>query len=574
MSLDLIVRGGTVFDGRGGHGHVADIGIRDGRIAEVGRITGAAAREIDADGLMVTPGFVDVHTHYDGQLIWSPHLSPSSRHGITTVVTGNCGVGFAPCRPADRKALMRLLEGVEDLPEIVLEAGLTWEWETFPEYIEAVRRRPHDIDFAVQIPHAPLRIYVMGERATNGRKAGATPEDLTRMRKLVTEAIRAGAVGFGTSRSVFHQSADGASISSVFAGMEELRAIAAGIRDAGHGVMQILQPLRDGRDIGEFGEYCRIAAETGIAFSYSCMQTKFEPRSWKTLLDMTRAANVAGARVSAQILGRPSGILLGLDLTYNPLALHPAYRKIARLPLDERVAHMRRPEVRAAILADSPAAHDMIYFQFARDFEHMYELGDPPNYEPPPGSSIASRARRAGISPDELAYDLMLERDGHAILSIAATNYEEENFDAIESMLRHPDAVPALGDGGAHYGVICDASYPTFMLAYWGRDRDGERLPLGQLVHMLTEKPARMMCFTDRGIIAPGYKADINLIDFDRLRLHSPRMVRDLPGGGRRIMQGADGYRATIVSGETIAENGQPTGALPGRLVCAGGQYT
>jgi N-acyl-D-amino-acid deacylase len=564
MGADLIIRGGAIYDGGGGAPFEADVAIKGGRIAAVGRCDGPAAEVIDARGRMVTPGFIDIHTHYDGQLIWSPHLAPSSSHGVTSVVTGNCGVGFAPCRAPDHARLIRLLEGVEDMPEVVLADGLTWEWESFPQFIEALERRAHDIDFAVQLPHAALRMYVMGERAADG--AIATDEDIDQMRRLAREAVAAGAVGFGTSRSIFHTSPDGAVIPTAHTPEAELRAIAMGMKDAGGGAIQAILSLQDPDPDHEL--FCRIAAETGCPFSFSLLQVLGAPADdWKALLAATQRANLQGVKVTAQVFPRPVGVLLGLDASYHPFAAHPAYLRIAHLPLAERVARMREPEVRAAILADTPEPRSLLFYYTARLFNTIYPLGATPNYEPDPSDSIAARAAAQGVSCDAVAYDLLLEDEGRALLLQTIANYAEGSLDAVHGMLTAPHTVPALGDGGAHYGMICDASYTTFMLAYWGRDRASGRIGLPRIVRSLSAIPAEVLGLNDRGRIAPGLKADLNVIDFDRLSLHAPKTVRDLPSGGRRLTQDADGYVATIVSGQVTRRDGEPTGALPGRMI-------
>ncbi|WP_439817239.1 N-acyl-D-amino-acid deacylase family protein [Zavarzinia sp. CC-PAN008] len=561
---DLVIRGGTIFDGTGGEPFVADIAITGGRIVTVGTVSGTGREEIDATGKMVTPGFIDVHTHYDGQLIWASHMSPSSAHGVTTVVTGNCGVGFAPCRPEDHTRLIKLLEGVEDMPEIVLADGLTWDWETFPEFIQALKRRKHDIDFAVQLPHAALRMYVMGERAVDMEVA--TDEDMAQMRAIAKEAIQAGAIGLGTSRNIFHTTLDGVVIPTAHTPEPELRAIAEGMAEGGGGVIQAILNIEHPKPDLEM--FHNVATHTGSPLSFSLLQTSFDKNNWKEILETVRVANDGnGPRVTAQVFARPVGVLLGLDASYNPFSAHPAYCAIADLPLAERVAEMRKPEVRAAIIADTAEPRGMFVYAIARRFETIYALGATPNYEPDPANSVAALAAARGVSPDEVVYDMLLEQDGHALLLQTAANFEENNLDAVHGMLTHPHSVPALGDGGAHYGMICDSTYTTFMLTYWGRDRQAARIALPEIIGKMTAKPAAMLGFTDRGRIAEGLKADLNVIDFDKLTLHVPRMVRDLPSNGRRLTQDADGYVATIVSGEVIMRNGQPTGALPGRMV-------
>jgi N-acyl-D-amino-acid deacylase len=563
-AADLVIRGGTVFDGSGGEPYEADVAVTGGRIAAVGDFAGKGREEIDARGRMVTPGFVDAHTHYDGQLIWSERLSPSSSHGVTTVATGNCGVGFAPCRPEDHTRLIKLLEGVEDMPEVVLADGLTWDWESFPEFVEAVQRRRHDLDFALQLPHAALRMYVMGERAADG--AQATPEEIARMRVLAREAVEAGAFGFGTSRSIFHTTLAGEIIPTAHSPEDELTAIAEGVRDGGGGVIQAILNVADPKP--DLAMLRRVAERTGCPLSYTLLQVGAgDPGSWRDLLAMTHEARAAGVPITGQVFPRPVGVLLGLDASYHPFSAHPSYLRIADLPLAARVAEMRRPEVRAAILADTPEPRGMLFYRLARAFSIIYPLGDPPNYEPDASTSLEAMAAARGVSPDALAYDLLLEQDGHALLLQTIANYTDRNLEAAREMLIDPATVPALGDGGAHYGMICDSTYTTFMLGYWGRDRRSGRIPLAELVRGLTAKPAALLGLADRGRIATGMKADLNVIDFDRLSLRAPRMVCDLPSGGRRLTQDATGYVATIVSGEAILRDGAPTAALPGRMV-------
>jgi N-acyl-D-amino-acid deacylase len=561
---DLVIRGGTIFDGTGAAPFVGDVAIMDGKIIAVGDFAGRGREEIDAEGKMVTPGFIDVHTHYDGQLIWSSQMSPSSSHGVTTVVTGNCGVGFAPCRPADHTRLIKLLEGVEDMPEVVLAEGLTWDWETFPDFVEALKRRPHDIDFAVQLPHSALRMYVMGERAVD--KEVATEADMAEMRKIAREAIEAGAIGLGTSRNIFHTTLDGAVIPTAHSPEAELKAIAQGMAEAGGGVIQSILNIEHPKPDLEM--FHRVACETQSPLSFSLFQASFDKDDWKDILKTVSAANrTNGPRVTAQVFARPVGVLLGLDGSYNPFSAHPTYVRIADLPLEEKVAEMRKPQVRAAILAEEPQARGMIFFSIARRFDTIYPLGASPNYEPDPNDSVAAQAEARGLTPDEVVYDMLLEDEGHALLLQTAANYENKTLDDVHTMLTHPNTVPALGDGGAHYGMICDSTYTTFMLAYWGRDRKSARIALPEIVRSMTSKAAAMLGINDRGRLAVGQKADVNVIDFDKLTLHAPRMVRDLPSNGRRLMQDADGYVATIVSGEVIMRDGVPTGALPGRMV-------
>ena len=561
--FDLVVRGGLVADGSGGEPVRRDIAIRDGVIRAVGEVTGRGTREIEADGLLVTPGFVDVHTHYDAQAIWDSDLAPSSSNGVTTVVMGNCGVGFAPCRSEDRERVIGLMEAVEDIPELVMAEGLPWDWETFPQYLDALERRPHTIDLGAYLPHSALRVYAMGQRGADREPANA--DDLVTMRALSCEAMTAGALGFATSRNTVHKTLEGQPIPSFDAADRELEAIAAGMKDAGRGALQVLPDFEHIQR--EFDLFERLVAETGGRLSYSLVQTPDRPDMWREALQRTAQANARGLPIKAQVIGRPTGMLLGLDLSYNPFSFYPSYRQIAHLPLEARLAEMRRPAFRARLLAESPARPELPVLAFLTAFDHIAELGDPPSYEPRPEDMLTSRAAAQGVSAAELAYDLLLKDDGKSILFIPMANYAEGNLDAAFAMMKDPNTILGLGDGGAHYGLLCDSSYPTFMLTYWCRDRAGAKLGVGEVVRELSSAPAEALSLNDRGRLAPGYKADLNIIDFERLELGAPRAVYDLPAGGRRLVQRAQGIRATVVSGEVIYQDGVATGARPGRLV-------
>ncbi|WP_176590140.1 amidohydrolase family protein [Sphingobium sp. EM0848] len=562
--FDLVIRGGRVVDGTGGAPFVADIAVQGGRIAKIGTFDGRGAEEIDASGLIVTPGFVDAHTHYDGQAIWSDRLNPSSAHGVTTAVLGNCGVGFAPCRAEDRETLINVMEGVEDIPGVVMADGLSWEWESFPEYLDTLDRRTLDIDVAAYLPHSPLRVYAMGARGAEREAASA--DDLAKMRVLAREAVDAGALGFATSRQFIHRTRDGAQIPSFDASQAELEAIAAGLSDAGKGIIQLVLDVPHLDWNSEVEALTRLVRSSGRPATFTLGTANEGPPEWNAALAQVAKANAEGARITAQVFPRPIGLIVGHNLSVNPFGLCPTYQSIEKLPLAAKVAELRKPETRAALLAEKPVdGHPLA--AIGRSWNWMFKLGNPPNYAPSPDESVAAQAERAGISPEELVYDWLLEDDGDAMLYVAIGNYYEGKLDAVEELLNHPDTIVGLGDGGAHYGVICDASYPTFLLTYWTRDREGTRLSLPQAIRMLAADPARALGLNDRGLIALGYKGDLNLIDVEKLALHAPRLTRDLPAGGRRLDQTADGYVATIVSGEVIARNGQPTGKLPGRLV-------
>lgn len=561
--LDLLIRGGTIVDGSGAEPFVGDVGIKDGRIVEVGEVTRPAEREFDAQGFYVTPGFVDIHTHYDGQVTWENRMMPSSLHGVTTVVMGNCGVGFAPCRPEDRAALVALMEGVEDIPEAVMSSGLPWSWETFPEYLDAVAAREYDVDVAAFLPHSCLRVYVMGQRGLD--REDATDADLAEMERLAREAMRAGAMGFATSRSVFHRDCHGNPVPTKDTQEPELMAVASGMKEAGHG---ILEALLDYDDIdSEFGMLRRVVESSGRPLTFTIAQLLDNSRLWERAVELVHEANDDGLNVKGQVIGRPTGLLLGLDLSFNPFTLTPAYQAIASLPLEERVREMRKPGVKARILADKPTGAKLKLLDYLHAFDRIFPLGDPPNYAPPPETSISAMAKRQGISPLEVAYDLLLEQGGHALLFVTVGNYADGDLDAVTRLVTDRHNLWGLGDGGAHYGVICDAGYSTFMLTFWGRDKDGPRLGLAELIHRLCRVPAEFVGLKDRGLLAPGHKADINIIDFERLHLHAPQPVFDLPSGGRRLIQKADGYVATFVNGEMTYRDGIATEALPGRLV-------
>jgi N-acyl-D-amino-acid deacylase len=562
--IDLVVRGGLVVDGSGGESFEADVAVADGRIVQIGKIAARGREEIDARGHVVTPGFVDIHTHYDGQATWEDRTDPSAKHGVTTVVMGNCGVGFAPCKPEDRERLIYLMEGVEDIPEAVMVAGIPWKWETFPEYLDFLATRHRDVDIAAQLPHSCLRVYVMGQRAVD--REPATADDLARMTQLSREAMEAGAIGFTTSLTLGHAYPNGARIPSYDVAEQELHAIAQGLRQANTGVLQAVFDFNDLE--GNFGLFRRLAERSGRPLSYTLSQQIEYPEAWREALKLTADANRDGVEMKAQMKGRPTSILLGLDVSFNPFSLHPTYQKLAHLSLKDKVAALRHPDVKAAILSEEPGEPPYKVMHMFQRFDLIFPLGDPPVYEPFPHTSVAAQAQKRGMSPRELAYDLMLENEGAGILSLALTNFLDGNLDASCEMLKDPNTLEGLNDGGAHYGMICDASASTFMLDYWTRRRDGEKLPLEDMVRRLSSAGARAVRLLDRGLIATGYKADLNVINYDRLKLYAPEMSSEgLPSGGRRLVQRADGYAATIVNGEVTYREGVPTGAMPGRLV-------
>lgn len=560
---DLVIRGGIIVDGTGADRFTGDLAIDGGVITEVGSVDERGREEIDADGLLVFPGFVDIHTHYDGQVSWDERVTPSSLHGVTTVIMGNCGVGFAPVRPDQRDFLISLMEGVEDIPGSALSEGITWEWESFPEYLDAIDRHPHAIDIGAQVPHGSLRAYVMGERGAN--REAATPDEIDEMTRLTEEAIRAGAFGFTTSRTVRHRTSAGDHTPTLGAAAQELMGIGRALADAGAGAFEMVSDFDD--EEAEFAMMRELAASTGRPLTFSLSQDDEDPDRWRRLLDRVAEVVAEGVPIGVQVAPRPIGVLLGLEASVHPFIAQPSYGPLHLLPLDDKVAKLRDPEVRQKILSEEPAIGGM-FRQFAKGFHKMFPLGDPPDYEPAPEASVAGIAGREGRDPEEVLYDLLLERDGHELIYFPLFNYSQGDLEPAREMMQDPNTVLGLSDGGAHCGAICDASFPTTLLTHWGRDRSrGERLRLEWLVKRQTHDTARQVGLHDRGVLQPGYKADVNLVDFDGLTLHAPRIVHDLPAGGKRLMQEAEGYAATVVAGQVTQRDGEPTGALPGRLL-------
>jgi N-acyl-D-aspartate/D-glutamate deacylase len=563
---DLIIRGGTLVDGTGAAARQADIAISNGVITAVGAVTGEARREIDATGHIVTPGWVDIHTHYDGQVTWDPLLTPSCWHGVTTAIMGNCGVGFAPARPDKHDWLIELMEGVEDIPGAALAEGIKWNWETFPEYMDSLERQTRVLDVATQVPHGSVRAYVMGERGA--KNEAATPDDVTAMAKIVREGVEAGALGFSTSRTMLHLSKDGEPVPGTFANKEELMGIGRALGEAGHGVFEMASDMTPAEN--EFMWMKELSAETGLPVTYALLQSPVDSEKWRDMLKLTDDARKQGANVTAQIACRPTGLVLGWQSTIHPFVSRPTYVELARLPFAERLVELKKPEVRAAILADTPKDMGPLGMIMTQGFDRMFRLENDGKleYEPRAEDSVAALAKATGQNPAAIVYDMLMERDGRGYIYLPLLNYAKFNFEHIREMMLHPATVLSLSDGGAHCGVICDASFPTYMLTHWARDRSrGERLTVEQVVKMQTHDTARLYGLNDRGVIAPGMKADVNVIDFDRLRILAPEMVFDLPADGRRMIQKAEGYRATIVSGVVTFENGEATGEMPGKLI-------
>ena len=560
--FDLVVRSGQLIDGTGAAPRTADVAVQGGKIVQVGQVAGRGSEEISADGAIVTPGFVDIHTHYDGQVTWANRLNPSSHHGVTTVVMGNCGVGFAPVRPNDHQMLIELMEGVEDIPGAILHEGLTWDWETFPEYMEVLAGRQFDMDVGAQIPHAALRVYVMGQRGAD--REPATPDEVAEMRRIVAEAVSAGALGVTTSRSLNHRTSRGAPTPSLKAEYDELLGLAVGLKDAGRGVFEMISDLDDLDE--EFEFFRGMVAESGRPMSISLAQGLNEC-SWRDVLGKIEQANADGLVMRGQVAPRPIGILMSLTSTINPFMTHAAYKEIAGLPVRERIQAMRDPARRAAILAGEPNPR-FVMPQKMDEGRKVWLLGETPDYEPSPETSMAALAAAAGRDVWDYIYDRLIENEGRNIFYSPFANYEDFNLDCCREMILHENTVMGLGDGGAHVSTICDASFITTLFTHWGRDRvRGERIDLPTLVKNQTRDTARAVGLYDRGVVQPGMKADLNVIDFDNLNQGAPVIVQDLPAGGSRFEQKTSGYLATLVSGQVTYRNGEATDALPGRLI-------
>ena len=562
---DLIIKNGTVYDGTGDKPFVADIAIKGRKIEAIGELDEVSKQTINAEGKIVAPGFVDIHTHYDGQVTWDPYLRPSTYHGVTTVVMGNCGVGFSPCKPEERDWLISLMEGVEDIPGTALHEGINWQWESFPEYLDILENKPLAIDVGTQIPHGAVRAYVMGQRGIDREEA--TQEEIDQMSQIVKEAIQAGAFGFSTSRTEKHRDSSGALTPSITAHKNELVSIANSIGELNSGVLQGISDFYDFES--EFDIFKEMSQSSGRPISITVEQMDQRPDWWHQLLDGIEAAQNEGINMYGQVPPRATGINMGLEVTLNPFTFYPSFYDLSKKSLEEKVATMRDPKFKKKLLSEQPVSiGNPLVEEITQSFNKMFRLGDPANYEPDPDSSFKAIAKKQNISPQEVAYDCLLEKEGKALIYHPLFNYLPGNLDFVEKMLNHPYSISGLGDAGAHCGAISDASFPTTLIQHWGRDRTrGKKIPLEKLISMQTLETSRLLGISDRGVLKEGYKADINVIDFDNLTLHEPEVLHDLPAGGRRLVQKASGYEYTIVSGQIAFENGEATGALNGRLI-------
>ena len=570
---DLIVRNGTVVDGTGAAPVSADVAIKDGVIVAIGRIDGTATKEIDATGKLVTPGFVDIHTHYDAQAVWDSHLAPSSLHGVTTVVMGNCGVGFAPCRPQDRNKLIELMEGVEDIPGAVMHEGLDWTWESFPEYLDALEKKPRDVDVCALLPHSAVRVNVMGDRAVAFEPA--TSDDIAKMRAITKEAVEAGAFGVSTSRTTSHKTLAGEYIPTLRVYEDELMGLAGGLKDAGSGFIEVVSDwitdaspdtIKAAPDpVEAFGILKRVAQASGRPMVYTLAQRNSMPEMYIKLLEMNRVAyEKEGVNIRPVFAPRAIGVLLGLQASQTPFSGCPTFKALNALPLAEKVAKLRDPQIRAQILSEDPVKESTFPLIHRMSYDYMFHFVDK-NYQPGKDQSVTAIAAREGRTAPEVAYDLLTDNGGKGFIYMPITAYSDYSLSACEKLLGERMAIMGLGDGGAHVGFIVDAGFPTWLLTHWGRNE--KKFAVSELVRRLTSDTAGAAGLGDRGRVQVGLKGDLNIIDWEALDFEAPYMVNDLPAGGKRLMQGASGYDYTIVSGVITHQNGKPTGALPGRLV-------
>jgi len=562
---DLIIKNGTVYDGTGEKPFFADVAIKGNKIAAIGNLEESSKEVIDAKGKIVSPGFVDIHTHYDGQVTWDPYLRPSTYHGVTTVVMGNCGVGFSPCKPEERDWLISLMEGVEDIPGTALHEGINWQWESFPEYLDTLEDKPLAIDVGTQIPHGAVRAYVMGQRGIDREEA--SQEEIEQMSQIVKEAIEAGAFGFSTSRTEKHKDSSGALTPSITAHKNELVSIAKSLGEIKSGVLQGISDFYDFET--EFDIFKEMSKSSGRPISITVEQMDQRPDWWHQLLDGIEEAQADGINMYGQVPPRATGVNMGLTVTLNPFTFYPSFYELSQKSLEEKVATMKDPAFKEKLLSEEPVSiGNPLVDEITQSFNKMFKLGEPANYEPEPESSFEAIAKRQNISPQEVAYDCLLEKEGRALIYHPLFNYLPGNLDYVETMLNHPYSISGLGDAGAHCGAISDASFPTTLIQHWGRDRKrGKKIPLEKLISMQTLETSRLLGIKDRGVLKEGYKADINVIDFENLTLHEPEVLYDLPAGGRRLVQRASGYEYTIVSGQIAFKDGESTGVLSGRLI-------
>lgn len=564
--FDIIIKNGTIYDGTGQGSFVSDIFVKNELVVDLRKsnVNDKCLEEIDANGLIVTPGFVDIHTHYDGQVTWDNYISPSSWHGVTTAIMGNCGVGFAPVHHFDHDRLVTLMEGVEDIPEVVLTEGLEWKWETFGEYLDYISKRSFDIDIGAQVPHGPLRLYVMGQRGAD--REIANDEDIKLMSKLASEAVSIGALGFTTSRTINHRTSEGDLVPQFTAAENELVGISKAIGKTNKGVMQLVTDLIGGRQ--EYLILEKMVIESNRPLSITVAQTDANNYEWEDLLGWIEDSANNGLPIKAQVCGRPVGLVLGLSVTLNPFSAHPSFKKISNLPLEEKIKIMQSPNFKKKLLSEKPSTSNGLILSILRNYNNIYILDDPPNYEPLIEESLGFQAKKVDIEVDEFLYDYLLMEDGKKLLYYPIGNYMDSSLDAAKKMMESEHSLLGLGDGGAHCATICDASFTTHMLTFWGRDRvRGPKMDLSWIIKSHTRDNALAMGLNDRGLISKGMKADLNVIDFDNLTLHAPEVVNDLPAGGKRLIQNVDGYVATIMSGKVTYRNGMKTGELPGKLI-------